>query len=81
MLGDNTTATPDLQLYADVGFLLNSTWDGSQQSGMLGLAAVIGAGYGSTDPSNPILLDISTRYSSNNAQFTLAFQRGLTTGG
>jgi hypothetical protein len=81
MLGDNSAATPDLQLYADVGFLLNSTWDGSQQSGMLGLAAAVGAGYGSTDPSNPILLDISTRYSPQNAQFTLAFNRGPETGG
>lgn len=36
ILGDNTAQNPDLQLYTDVGLLLNSTWDGSSQSGILG---------------------------------------------
>lgn len=77
-LGDNIAQNPDLLLYANVGLLLNSTWDGSQQSGMLGLAASID--YGPTGPWNSILADISTRY-SQSAQFTLAFKGGPETGG
>jgi hypothetical protein len=77
-LGDNTAQNPDLPLYAKVGLLLNSTWDGSQRSGMLGLAAPID--YGPTGPWNSILADISTRY-SQSGQFTLAFQGGPDTGG
>ena len=77
-IGANTAQEPDLQLYANVGLLINSTWDGSAQSGMLGLAGTVDCGCGG--PWNSILDDMAARYEQTR-QFTLAFSLSADTGG
>ena len=77
-IGANTAQEPDLQLYANVGLLINSTWDGSQQSGMLGLAGTVDCGC--DGPWNSVLDDMAARYGQTR-QFTLAFSLSADTGG
>jgi hypothetical protein len=77
-IGDNTTQNPDLPLYGAVGYIVNTTWDVSSQSGMLGLAAPVLAN--SAGPFNSVLDDMSVRYSQPR-QFTLALNRDPNHGG
>lgn len=77
-LGTKNAQTQDLQLHADVGLLINSTWDGSHQSGMLGLAATVNKA--PAGPWNSILDDMSERYSQPK-QFTLGLSRSAKSGG
>lgn len=74
-IGDTSTG---LSVNATVGLLVNTTWDGSQQSGMLGLAAPIWAS--SDGPENSVLNFMSIQYGQPR-QFTLALSRNPATGG